>query len=362
MILNKVIDFLGFKKLDPEVQDFLDKYNARTGIIISAIIILMEFFFLVFSFMPPLKGSSHAVDSLWLLKHRLFYALMVLSAAQFALVSFSMLKNKVNHFFMQFSMLLMLVVSVCFGIYISRQDYIAGEQILVFLTIMVMSSCGFFIKPYIIIILITASFLIFYNVMKISSVGVSFATKANLPIFLFLLITVHNVLYKHFINIAEKSISNEKLSKQLLYFSMHDTLTDVKNRHALREDFLKCLNKPLLLMLTDIDDFKGINDTYGHEKGDAILKDFSSRLKENFGEEFCYRYGGDEFLVMIPHADEIDFLLGIKKCREPNNEFTFSGGYIMGIAHTEDDLRALVARADKNLYEAKRNGKNRVIG
>ena len=139
---------------------------------------------------------------------------------------------------------------------------------------------------------------------------------------------------------------------------MYDTLTNVKNRYALREDFTHLFGKPILIMLTDIDNFKGFNDTYGHEKGDEILKSFSLLLQKIFDEQNCYRYGGDEFLVIIPYYNQCDFSKKINSFIEAEKEFCFSGGYVLGVAQNNEDLRHLIGQADKNLYEAKQKGKN----
>ena len=115
-------------------------------------------------------------------------------------------------------------------------------------------------------------------------------------------------------------------------------------------------------MLSDIDDFKKFNDSLGHGKGDQILKSFSALLKNVFGENNCYRYGGDEFLIIIPYADEKEFLKGIETCSKADKEFNFSGGYVTGTPLESDDFRNLIAQADERLYKAKQKGKNCVVG
>ena len=72
----------------------------------------------------------------------------------------------------------------------------------------------------------------------------------------------------------------------------------LKNRWALERADLT--GQELILMIVDIDYFKQVNDTYGHQAGDEALKLVAEALKQEFGDQYCYRYGGDEFLVVGP--------------------------------------------------------------
>ena len=74
------------------------------------------------------------------------------------------------------------------------------------------------------------------------------------------------------------------------------------------------------------------------------------------------RIGGDEFLVIIPYYNQCDFSKKINSFIEAEKEFCFSGGYVLGVAQNNEDLRHLIGQADKNLYEAKQKGKNCIVG
>jgi len=297
-----------------------------------------------------------------MLFHRIAYAAMILAFLQLFLCSFFLTRWHIPHYALNISIVLTLIVTVIFSIYISYLDYIQNEQILVFVTIATLITAAFFIKPYVAISILTIDFVSFYFLMNKSPSGISYATNVNYPIFFLLLIVINVVRYKHFVQIAQNAVANEKLTSKLRNISMYDTLTNAKNRYALREDFKHLFGKPILIMLTDIDNFKGFNDTYGHEKGDEILKSFSLLLQQIFDEQNCYRYGGDEFLVIIPYYNQCDFSKKINSCIEAEKEFCFSGGYVLGVAQNNEDLRHLIGQADKNLYEAKQKGKNCVIG
>lgn len=157
-----------------------------------------------------------------------------------------------------------------------------------------------------------------------------------------------------------------------------DPLTGLPNRRAIEEWATKQLRGaarhgyPIWVVLGDIDSFKTINDTFGHDAGDAVLRTFADTLKKYTREsDICGRLGGDEFLLVITHVDEQQIELAINRFREQFAalSFPFQGKSIQvtasfGIAGTQGaqtaEFATLVRKADQQLYEAKRGGRNRV--
>lgn len=153
--------------------------------------------------------------------------------------------------------------------------------------------------------------------------------------------------------------------------SRRDELTGAKNRHYLRDDVERIIGTSQFIMLCDIDDFKRFNDEFDHDTGDVLLKDFYFALREAYGDECTYRYGGDEFLVVSPDFDEEDFLKKAGRCAEQlslvhvgdrNAELAFSGGYVFGTLTKVEDFRAMLHSADEVLLQVKRSGKAHVKG
>ena len=149
-----------------------------------------------------------------------------------------------------------------------------------------------------------------------------------------------------------------------------DAVTTTRNRYAFRRDYENYKGRDVCLLMLDIDKFKRTNDTYGHAVGDFILKKMGEAMRAQFGDEHCYRYGGDEFLIVCPEVDPDDFKARIEKLREAVSviktngadiEIRFSGGCVYGSAARSDDLRLMIRHADSNLYEAKDGGKNRCV-
>jgi diguanylate cyclase (GGDEF)-like protein len=123
--------------------------------------------------------------------------------------------------------------------------------------------------------------------------------------------------------------------------------------------------------MADLDRFKRINDSFGHEAGDTVLKEFAQILKDNCRtSNLCGRIGGEEFFVGLTHSDMEGAAIAIERIREDLAEkiFTFGTHEIVvtasfGIAslHRElEDYGQLVCRADKALYSAKQSGRNRI--
>ena len=115
-------------------------------------------------------------------------------------------------------------------------------------------------------------------------------------------------------------------------------------------------------MMIDLDNFKTINDTYGHDAGDRALRETGLLLAKAFGKNYCYRYGGDEFLVICPDLSETEFreklnnMLKSKPSININGQtvnIDFSVGYVHGTVKDRESLRHFLSDADKRMYEVK---------
>ncbi|MEZ6093777.1 MAG: GGDEF domain-containing protein [Pirellulaceae bacterium] len=159
-----------------------------------------------------------------------------------------------------------------------------------------------------------------------------------------------------------------------------DGLTSVFNKRYLLEcldrEVARCqrYQRPLGVILLDIDHFKSINDTHGHLVGDCVLRELASRLNSTLrGDEVLARFGGEEFAVVVPESS-IDAALEIgERCRSviAAEPFVTEVGPIdvtisVGVASPEPcqvpDRDTILSLADARLYDAKRNGRNQVQG
>ena len=143
-----------------------------------------------------------------------------------------------------------------------------------------------------------------------------------------------------------------------------DALTGIGNRLAIRRDYDSYQGHEVTVMMLDLNDFKLINDTRGHDEGDRILQEISKLLSDIFGKEHCYRYGGDEILVIIPDISSSEFneKLEALKQNKPKINGTaradFSIGFVRALLKDSDTLRTLISTADEKMYESKREKKH----
>lgn len=161
--------------------------------------------------------------------------------------------------------------------------------------------------------------------------------------------------------------------------SVTDGLTGLYNRRYLETHIRNMLDRPqfapgtVALLMIDMDHFKMVNDTYGHQTGDAVLKELSNRITKTLRiTDLCARYGGEEFVIILTAvnkeftltiAERIRSLVEATPFRIPVEPFEISRSISVGCSMLKDgdNLDTLLARADKNLYEAKETGRNKVV-
>lgn len=170
----------------------------------------------------------------------------------------------------------------------------------------------------------------------------------------------------------------KKAQADLQEQAIRDHLTGLYNRRYLGETLERELarakrgNHPVSLIMIDIDHFKNINDTFGHNMGDSILKSFAKQLLEQTRiEDIIYRYGGEEFLVLLPNVTSQNARDIAERWRTSFQEaHAFHEGEKIdvtlscGIAEfplSGKSSEELIAAADKSLYQAKAMGRNRVV-
>ncbi len=174
----------------------------------------------------------------------------------------------------------------------------------------------------------------------------------------------------------EVASANKKLrdkTRELEYISTRDSLTNLYNRRHIEEAFeterLRALRykHDLALIILDIDYFKAINDTYGHQVGDGVLRTFANRLKTNIrATDILGRWGGEEFIIVCPEINRHNAVLMARGlCRKIgqtpfDTAGTQTASFGVTALKTGDDIQAMVSRADHALYQAKSNGRNRV--
>jgi two-component system, cell cycle response regulator len=175
---------------------------------------------------------------------------------------------------------------------------------------------------------------------------------------------------------TERLRDNVQMSIEM---AITDPLTGLYNRRYMESHLSSLLEqavarkKPLTVLVLDIDYFKAINDSHGHDAGDDVLREFSFRIKKSIrGIDLACRYGGEEFVVVMPETDLTVATMVAERLRrriatEPfpiqegarKLEVTISVG--ISALSKNDTAATILKRADAALYRAKRDGRNRVV-
>ncbi len=168
--------------------------------------------------------------------------------------------------------------------------------------------------------------------------------------------------------------------EQSMELAITDSLTGLYNRRYMEGHIAPLVEKAanrgkeISLIILDIDHFKAVNDTYGHDVGDEVLKEFSKRILQNIrGIDLACRFGGEEFVLVMPDTDlSFAFMIGerIRQCiassvfnvsvDNGSLELTCSVG-VACLEQLDDTPGSILKRADQALYRAKNDGRNRVV-
>jgi diguanylate cyclase (GGDEF)-like protein len=182
------------------------------------------------------------------------------------------------------------------------------------------------------------------------------------------IVSLHETLTEKIRALAE---ANETITR----LAATDELTGLSNRRFFNGTFHKTLSAaqrhkvPLCFIMVDIDKFKLVNDNYGHDVGDKVLKVFAkTMIAQTRTEDIPARWGGEEFVILLPLTPIEGALLQANRLRnafaaDVERELSMTVTASFGVAQLQEgeDAEALIKRADKALYRAKEEGRNRVI-
>jgi diguanylate cyclase (GGDEF)-like protein/PAS domain S-box-containing protein len=184
---------------------------------------------------------------------------------------------------------------------------------------------------------------------------------------------VHN-RRKDGIILVMRDISEQvKLENELKYLANRDPLTKIYNRRKFYEELDKHFdkskdnNKPLSMMMLDIDHFKSINDTYGHEAGDKTIKSIANILLSFLEEDYSVaRWGGEEFVMLFPNKTDQEAYIIAEEIRKTVESYKFedigevTASFGITSINNDDTVSSFTIRVDKALYLSKNSGRNRV--
>ena len=183
-----------------------------------------------------------------------------------------------------------------------------------------------------------------------------------------------NLSLKSELDVARASLEKQKsIIGKIKEQAVKDTLTDLYSRKYMNESLkihlynFKRYKRVFSILMIDLDDFKMVNDTYGHVAGDIVLANFARILKKSMRKsDICIRYGGDEFIVILAETDEKQAIAVADKIKESvssvkfkfnDKEFKISISTGVTGVKNDDTIESILERVDKALYEDKFNKK-----
>lgn len=184
-------------------------------------------------------------------------------------------------------------------------------------------------------------------------------------------------LFDHLADQIAMAIDNAQMHQRIKALSITDGLTGLANRRYLNERLEQEWSRsfrndaPISLILSDIDNFKSINDVYGHDKGDWVLREVAEIFKSNARkEDIVARYGGEEFVIVLPNTDTAQAQQMAQRiltaARDKaydwmDRKVTLSIGVASSADGDDEQCEALVLRADQAMYRAKSSGKDQIV-
>ena len=172
------------------------------------------------------------------------------------------------------------------------------------------------------------------------------------------------VRYQLKVSEFSKLLDLERINMVLGKESRHDKMTGLRNRLGLSDDYNNYKGHEICIIMIDIDYFKQYNDTYGHMVGDRVLTEIANALIETFSQKHCYRFGGDELMVIVPDLDEKSVMDMISQWQDKvgtisiegvRHKLTCSYGYAYGKVCKTKDFEEMQRKADERLYDSKKS-------
>lgn len=306
-------------------------------------------------------------------------ALLIIMAAFFLITRKLKSKADANKtmYVLQYLVVLAIMAS---GVAIVTIDQLVATNITPFLLTCIVSGLVFLIRPLISFIIYLVSYLAYYNLLALTTSSqeillsnrVNGITAVGIGFFLSVILWHYN-----YTNIVQKRRINLQ-QKQLEQMAYYDSLTDLPNRRLLEKlikqesDLMQRHGHDTVIIILDIDNFKEINDTYGHPVGDSLLRQLADFLKSEVRQsDTVFRFGGEEFIILMPKTSPEEGYAFAERLRKLILDSKFAVGPVelqitssFGVSSMRgisgNTLEDYYLAADKALYIAKQHGKNRV--
>ncbi|MCK5811728.1 MAG: GGDEF domain-containing protein [Clostridiales bacterium] len=375
----KDFDQKSFTLLNMEINNI----NIRRASAISVFMIIFEILIIVFNDLKQLSvcAPSNITAIYYLILHALIMFISIISLISIYMVKKSKLSDEMKvKAFDNLIFAIPTLIMICLAL-ISGLDQISVGSISAYIVNTIIVGSFVLQKPPRNIIGFSIPYIVFVSGVINFQTNVELM-KSNLlngTVFFIFVLVISTFFYYNFHNSILRGILLKKANQKLEGLTHIDTLTNLNNRRYLdmileRElNYMKRYKETCVVLMIDIDDFKNINDTYGHPIGDIVLKELAKILKDTIRKsDIPIRWGGEEFMAIM-FKSEIKTILPVANrildnirqntfgANQNNNiKVTVSIGICQLKGYTKDDFQKAYEKADKALYIAKKNGKDRV--
>ena len=361
--LHKFLHLLGFDEHNPDVLAYIDSVNMRISIPLCIYTLVIERF---------MYNRTVLLWGLISRKHyNLLFGILAVCAAQLLIVALLYVMGKFRNAIVSRASLYIYVFS-CFivGQLIAIYDYSIGKQVFVFLPMVAWVFALLLIHPF---VSITGVYLSFFLIPAHANARIQLSTYVDRTLMAFagMILIISLVRWIDQLNSARNAAKVLHMNETLKEISLKDELTGIKNRYGLRQDIEKLVNRKLVVVMSDIDEFKYYNDSYGHDTGDLVLQHMAKTLCSVFGRDSVYRFGGDEFLLVLPDWDQVQLMHAVAEWKAVFRNFEHDGkilhlgstsGYTYGFCRDSEDISKMISTADARLYDGKMTHKGGSLG
>lgn len=365
--MKKITDFLKsyiFPKTDKETKREIITSNIRSIHYVSLVVGIIQLVSIIVFFIANGGfGNSDATEALIRVGLSVLLCLCGFIVSGVIMKKPGIIKNHPNAVRSVIDCFMTLLI--IWSIYASVNSYINNQQILTFYTVELLVVLFVKLHPAFTSTLILGSYLANYLILNFG-IKEGLINPYNYTMLALLSVAGAIINYRLTINyISEKNKANI-LNKSLEIIANHDSTTRLQNRYALNQRIPDYLDRDICAAMGDINNFKLVNDTYGHTAGDDVLKAFSDILLKHFPQDSIFRYGGDEFLII---EDGIDTESIQKKLKMVNEAFasvqiakiktklSCSFGCVTAHPQKPQDLFIVLSQADQLLYKEKEKAK-----
>lgn len=371
-VLGKIKEWVGLDR-NPEVYFYMDQTNMRVASYVSPVLALFEVFMLINMFFYAPAHVEEGRRVAWMLSHGLSYAFLLATCVIVFLYALRFLRRGYGDHRRTVTLVTAYTIAIgAFAIYISYNDYIRHGLIFSFVGMTFAVAGMVVMNPIFSTVYMMVIYGVFFALTKTVRAP-STSLRINYIMMFVLVLVVAYTRYNERRFMAKSQAAVVRMSR-------YDDLTGMLNSHSLLADRAGRIGKKQFVIMADVDDFKFYNDRYGHDAGDAVIREIAmigNELAEKRRAEAAedekwdlYRINGDEFCVIVEEGSPEHVAVFTREWADAVRQIerngytlylTMSFGMIYGTPKDIDAMENILIHADRKMYEAKKEGGDRML-